>query len=139
MQNKRFNSDGEELFFFDGVWLPKKCIPTKEQIDNYYARFSHPVINWPKVIAILIFSLCFIIGSVLIPLFLKISAIYKVLIPIILITLFVSAHLRRFSIFLIKLYQHFAPMKLRERCVFTPTCSDYMISAIKKYGKVSPR
>ena len=32
------------------------------------------------------------------------------------------------------LYKVLAPMKLRRRCVFTPTCSTYMIMAITKYG-----
>ncbi len=32
------------------------------------------------------------------------------------------------------LYKVLAPMKVRRRCVFTPTCSTYMIMAIMKYG-----
>ena len=32
------------------------------------------------------------------------------------------------------LYKVLAPMKVRRRCVFTPTCSTYMIMAITKYG-----
>ena len=34
------------------------------------------------------------------------------------------------------LYKVLAPMKVRRRCVFTPTCSTYMIMAIVKYGLV---
>ena len=34
----------------------------------------------------------------------------------------------------ILLYKILAPMKIRRRCVFTPTCSTYMIMAIVKYG-----
>ena len=32
------------------------------------------------------------------------------------------------------LYKVLAPMDVRRRCVFTPTCSTYMIMAIVKYG-----
>ena len=32
------------------------------------------------------------------------------------------------------LYKAFAPISVRERCRFTPTCSTYMIMAINKYG-----
>ena len=32
------------------------------------------------------------------------------------------------------LYKSFAPMAVRSRCLFTPTCSTYMIMAIYKYG-----
>ena len=32
------------------------------------------------------------------------------------------------------MYKAFAPMEMRDRCRFVPTCSTYMIMAIKKYG-----
>jgi putative membrane protein insertion efficiency factor len=35
---------------------------------------------------------------------------------------------------LILLYQKYAPEKIRMSCLFEPTCSEYMILAIKKYG-----
>ena len=31
-------------------------------------------------------------------------------------------------------YKAFAPLSVRERCRYEPTCSTYMIMAIKKYG-----
>ena len=33
-------------------------------------------------------------------------------------------------------YKAFAPLEVRHRCRFTPTCSTYMIMAIQKYGIV---
>ncbi len=36
----------------------------------------------------------------------------------------------------IRLYQHYAPEQVRRRCLFKPTCSEYAISAIKKYGLI---
>ena len=44
--------------------------------------------------------------------------------------------LRRFLIGLVLVYKAFAPSSLREGCRFEPTCSTYMILAIKKYGVV---
>jgi putative membrane protein insertion efficiency factor len=38
---------------------------------------------------------------------------------------------------LIRLYQKFAPGKLRNSCRFIPTCSEYTILALEKYGLVS--
>ncbi|GHU48379.1 hypothetical protein FACS1894200_05320 [Spirochaetia bacterium] len=35
---------------------------------------------------------------------------------------------------MIKLYQHYAPEEIRRRCLFMPTCSEYAIMAIRKYG-----
>ncbi len=37
---------------------------------------------------------------------------------------------------LIRLYQFRAPARVRVKCVMTPSCSDYMILAIDKYGLV---
>ena len=44
--------------------------------------------------------------------------------------------LKRFAIGLVLAYKAFAPLEVRARCRFTPTCSTYMIIAIKKYGLI---
>lgn len=36
----------------------------------------------------------------------------------------------------IKLYQHYAPEAIRRRCLFMPTCSEYAIMVVRKYGIV---
>ena len=36
----------------------------------------------------------------------------------------------------ILLYQKYAPERIRQRCVYEPTCSNYMIQAIEKYGVI---
>lgn len=38
------------------------------------------------------------------------------------------------SIQLILLYQRLAPQKIRDACRFEPSCSNYAILALKKYG-----
>jgi putative component of membrane protein insertase Oxa1/YidC/SpoIIIJ protein YidD len=43
---------------------------------------------------------------------------------------------KKLIIGLIKLYQHYAPERIRRKCIFKPTCSEYMILAIKKYGLI---
>jgi putative membrane protein insertion efficiency factor len=43
---------------------------------------------------------------------------------------------KRFFIGLVLLYKIFAPIEMRDSCRFYPTCSTYMIMAIKKYGLV---
>ncbi|MBE6674037.1 MAG: membrane protein insertion efficiency factor YidD [Ruminococcaceae bacterium] len=51
------------------------------------------------------------------------------------IFLLLSVHLiKRILIGAILLYKAFAPMEIRSRCRFKPTCSTYMIMALKKYG-----
>lgn len=36
----------------------------------------------------------------------------------------------------VRLYQRYAPEHVRRRCLFKPTCSEYAILAIKKYGLI---
>lgn len=36
----------------------------------------------------------------------------------------------------IKLYQRYAPEEVRRRCLFKPTCSEYAILAVQKYGVI---
>ncbi len=38
------------------------------------------------------------------------------------------------SIKLILMYRVIAPQRLRDSCLFEPTCSEYTILALKKYG-----
>ena len=44
--------------------------------------------------------------------------------------------MKKLIIKLIKIYQEKAPSKIRGGCLFTPTCSEYMILAIEKYGTI---
>ncbi len=44
------------------------------------------------------------------------------------------ACLRSIIIGILRLYQHYAPEEIRRRCIFMPTCSEYGVLALKKYG-----
>lgn len=44
--------------------------------------------------------------------------------------------LKKAAIGCIRLYQHYAPEEIRRRCLFMPTCSEYAILAIQKYGLI---
>lgn len=40
-------------------------------------------------------------------------------------------------IWIVKAYQRFAPTSIRARCRFEPSCSEYMIQSIRKYGAIA--
>ena len=42
--------------------------------------------------------------------------------------------IRRFLIGAVLMYKAYAPLEVRGRCRYQPTCSTYMIMAIQKYG-----
>jgi len=43
---------------------------------------------------------------------------------------------KRTLIWFVHLYQNLAPDHVRLKCVFTPSCSEYMIMAVNKYGVI---
>ena len=44
--------------------------------------------------------------------------------------------LKQMVIGFVHLYQHYSPEELRRNCLFKPTCSEYMLLAIEKYGLI---
>lgn len=59
------------------------------------------------------------------------------------IVILVACHIIGFIVVLknmvigfVHLYQHYSPEHLRRSCLFKPTCSEYMLLAIEKYGFV---
>lgn len=62
----------------------------------------------------------------------KLSPVFGL--PPVLLILFLNA--KKTVLWMILLYQKYAPEQVRSACVFTPSCSQYMILAIHKYGLV---
>lgn len=50
--------------------------------------------------------------------------------------IYLSVIAKKTVVWMIHLYQRYAPDKVRLKCVFTPSCSEYMIAAIEKYGLI---
>ncbi len=72
------------------------------------------------------------IGAILY--FITNSVLVAVLSGIGALALYVFFRLRDIAIFAVRVYQRVAPERIRDACVFTPTCSEYMIMALQKYG-----
>lgn len=51
-------------------------------------------------------------------------------------TVTLLGNLRMLFIGLVKLYQHYMPEGIRRNCILLPTCSEYCILALKKYGVI---
>ena len=103
----------------------------------HYKRINvRPSVHWGKALLFIFLALLlsasvgwasfFIFQDLLIGLF---SALGLLLIVFVLFA-------KPIAIWLIKLYQRFAPDKIRDKCRFEPSCSQYMIIALQKYGFV---
>ena len=61
---------------------------------------------------------------------------FSICICVLLGILYIAIISKKAVIWLVKLYQHFAPDAMRLKCAFEPSCSEYMILAVNKYGVV---
>lgn len=65
---------------------------------------------------------------------LNFGSTYKSIISLVVVLIFLLLRFKCFCIDIILLYQKLAPEKLRRSCLFEPSCSEYMLLAIDKYG-----
>ena len=100
----------------------------------YIRKLKRPHINWIKI------CICVFLPIVLLVAFAAILNCIEVPILICIITatvfllVYIAVTLKSSIICMIKIYQRYAPDSLRNKCRFEPSCSDYMILSIKKYG-----
>lgn len=52
------------------------------------------------------------------------------------VSLYILCRLRSIAIWCVQMYQRYADEDIRRSCVFNPSCSEYMILSIKKYGVI---
>ena len=114
----------------------RKAILMLEQEDSENKKIKRPNINSKKIILkivlILFIEICIIILTIF--LYNKLDKFIIILLGIIILITFISVTIKETVINLILLYQKFASEKLRSSCLFEPSCSEYMILAIEKYG-----
>ena len=77
--------------------------------------------------AIAVMAVCIYFGSAL-------SGIKFTLLLAFLLVLFFISQTKNIMLLLIFLYQKFAPAFIRNACLFTPSCSEYMRISLTKYG-----
>lgn len=101
---------------------------------NYQRQLVRPRIRWAKIIiAVLLYALgLWGIGSLLMMLSVPCGITWVACSAVALVIL--GIFLKRIIICIVKIYQRYAPATLRNKCRFEPSCSQYMILALQKYG-----
>ena len=93
----------------------------------YYDRkYNKEPINKKRLIIIV--TLCLIVSIIIYLLSNKI--LYVLIFNII----YFLVLLKYVLIFIVKMYQKIAPISIREKCRFEPSCSNYMLQCLEKYG-----
>lgn len=102
---------------------------------NYKRKYSRPHINFLKAGAntLSVFAL-WILAFALLHFKLSISIIVSVCISLLIPLLVAIVRLKSIVVWCVRCYQHFAPIRIRSMCRFEPSCSEYTILAIEKYG-----
>lgn len=139
----RFEVDMEEKIEYDFGGAP---VVYSDQKPKPYNPLNRPKINYKKfILSIIGFALTVAVAVVLsaelvYPLIDGKTGITKAAFTIIFAVAFaviyVSFIIKKALIWLVHLYQHYAPDRVRLKCVFEPSCSEYMILSIEKYGVI---
>lgn len=131
------------------LMIPSTCSSSKEMNNNlnldpkkdpksilYDRKLTYPKVNWLRVFLHLILYLLSISLITFLIWFYSNNLLLTILIPILLSILILIIRMKSLILFFLDLYQLLAPKKIRMRCRFEPSCSDYMKLAINKYGLI---
>ncbi len=101
-----------------------------QRVNDEHEEIKRPSISFFQLFSGLILPLMLQASNLLVYFFLY-RALWLV-IPA--ATLIFSIFIKPTFILFVLLYQKFAPLSLRASCRFEPSCSNYMLLAIEKYG-----
>lgn len=111
-----------------------------------YNPLNRPKISYKKSLLCTVGFLCLIVISVVTSKLMYKAFLYnyiplseKNFIPIftfVISFIYFVIFIKRALIWLVHVYQHYAPDRVRLKCVFEPSCSEYMILSIEKYGVI---
>lgn len=124
---KNIKSYGEQLFVNTDVNDPTSL---------YYNRhLERPKISWTTILLNILFtSIAFILFYNW--LYFHMHFPYSLLLSLLILLLHLLINLKKIFICAVHIYQHYAPTSLRMKCRFEPSCSQYMIAALEKYGAI---
>lgn len=103
----------------------------------YERKYCRPKLRWKKVFVS-------IFGVMLSSFAIYIISVYKIhlnnkfaiFLSISFFVLVCAFNAKRILIWFVKAYQRFAPISVRCMCRFEPSCSEYMILSLSKYGAI---
>ena len=107
---------------------------TDPRSSLYPRKLHRPAINWFVVTLWVLLPMA--ISGLLIWLLLRLNLPIPaaICIPIGLLLAFALVFSKRAAICIVKIYQRYAPARIRKKCRFEPSCSEYMLLALEKYG-----
>lgn len=103
--------------------------------SNSYKRvLIRPRIRWGRVLLAVLLPALFLVALGFLFARLHIGWGWSLGVILSLSFLYLAVMAKRAVICLVQIYQRYAPASVRNKCRFEPSCSQYMILAIRKYG-----
>lgn len=102
----------------------------------YVRKLVRPKINWLRIFLLVTVPAVLAVVLVLFLGWMGMPRAWSVLVPFALLAVYALFSLKRAVICCVRIYQRYAPDSIRNRCRFEPSCSEYMIMAIEKYGLI---
>ena len=101
---------------------------------SYKRKLVRPRIRWGVIILNVTFPTA--IAGMLVWLFVQrgMTVGMAICIGAVLLVLYGVIRMKRAIICIVRIYQRYAPEAVRRKCRFEPSCSEYMILALEKYG-----
>lgn len=108
------------------------------KINNNKNKIKRPNINTKKIFFRLLILILLQILDIIFGIYFynKFSSKWFIFICILILFIINIITLKKSLIELILLYQKYAPDEMRKSCLFEPSCSEYMILSINKYGVI---
>lgn len=101
---------------------------------NYKRKLNRPFINWWRIVLWCGLTLGGIVVLGVVLHLLSVDERITSWACFALFVIMVAINLKRILICLVRIYQRYAPDAIRNKCRFEPSCSEYMILALNKYG-----
>ena len=103
---------------------------------SYARKIKRPTINWwlisLKIMMPIVVDGLIIFGAK----FFGIKMEYSILLGILFLLIYFCIKIKAALICSIKIYQRYAPEHIRNKCRFEPSCSEYMLLSLEKYGLI---
>ena len=102
----------------------------------YVRKLNRPKINW--LIILLYWAIPVVVLAALgwALIYFGLHWPWAVLIALAIFAVYGILMLKRAAICMIKIYQRYTPASIRNNCRFEPSCSEYMLLSIQKYGLI---
>lgn len=101
---------------------------------NYKRVLVRPKIHWPRILFFVLLLFLGAAGTYLLLTALSLPASAAIWLCLAGVVVVLLIYLKRILICLVRIYQRFAPDSIRNKCRFEPSCSQYMILSLQKYG-----